>query len=158
MKRLYGHRALFFMTSRPPFSSFFQHPWINQAPCSATFFHTAVSARFLRAPPKLTLTADVANFYARFFLTSYFITWFQRRFEGGRGLAGSKFRPVNTRWKPCWKAVYNPSHNSLRPSNAALKSYPTRFHGFPPGFSNAASRFSHTPFLVPISFQHHVNK
>jgi len=23
VKRLYGHRALFFMTSRPPFSSFF---------------------------------------------------------------------------------------------------------------------------------------
>ena len=121
-------------------------------------FHTAVSARFLRAPPKLTLTADVANFYACFFRTSYFITWFQRRFEGGRGLAGAKFRPVNTRWKPCWKAVYNPSHYSLRPNNAALESYLTRFHGFPPGFSNAASRFSHTPFLVPISFQHHVNK
>ena len=85
MKRLYGHRALFFMTSRPPFSRFFQHPWINQAPCSATFFYTAVSARFLRAPPKLTLTADVANFYARFFRTSYFITLFRQALKGGEG-------------------------------------------------------------------------
>lgn len=85
MKRLYGHRALFFMTSRPPFSSFFSILESTQAPCSATFFHTAVSARFLRAPPKLTLTADVANFYARFFRTSYFITLFRQALKGGEG-------------------------------------------------------------------------
>lgn len=48
-------------------------------------FHTAVSARFLRAPPKLTLTADVANFYARFFRTSYFITLFRQALKGGEG-------------------------------------------------------------------------
>ena len=29
---------------------------------------------FSPSAPKLTLTADVANFYTRFFLTSYFIT------------------------------------------------------------------------------------